>query len=127
MQFGQVARASRPWITRKMRVPHSTPSARGTANDDACLHEIFRESALICREWRLVRVQASQSVPPKQILYSTLVRQTTPEIVGEDQAAARLAATNRFSLSNLCARGASRDSGWAERSERSRERAARRD
>src|SRR2546425_11004178 len=110
-----------------MRVPHSNCISTWDCHDDACLHEIFRESALICREWRLVRVQASQPVPPKQILYSTMVRQTTPEIVGEDQAAARLAATNRLALSNLCARGASRDPRWPEGSERSRERAARRD
>src|SRR6185295_17162625 len=81
-------------------------------------YQVLREGALGHGQRRLVPVQPAEQDFPEPVVHAEVVRQTAPEVVPEDEAAARLAARDRLAVPGLHARGAPGDSRRQERRQR---------
>ena len=95
---------------RRMK-PASNKRSEGykETTDDARAYQVRGEGNGRGGQWRLAGLLNRQSDQPEPVLHTEVVGQAAPEVVAEDQAAARLAARDRLALPDLRARSAAGD------------------
>src|SRR4029453_15803772 len=121
--FGEKARNGPPrslQLTDKERLarpvgrpePPARPRRGAVGGDelDASTGQVRRKRARDRGSGRVARVQHPELDPPQSVVHAELVREAAKQVVAEDKAAACLAATNRFALPDVRARGAAGDS-----------------
>ena len=77
---------------------------------DARTDEVRGKGAVRCRQRRLAGVFRRQQNKAEPLLHASVVRQTTAEVLSENEAAARLAEPDRFAVPDLCSGSAAGDS-----------------